>query len=394
MNTLKGSVCMNFEEKFETYFNEKPSREYFSPGRINLIGEHIDYSGGSVLPCAITMGTTAYVSERKDRKICFISFNMEDLGIIEVDLDNLEKRDEDAWTNYPKGIFKLLMDRKIEFNHGLNIAYYGNIPYASGLSSSASILMATAVIVDDVYDLQMERLDLVKLTKEVENDYIGVSTGIMDQFAIGFGKENYCMLLNTNTLDYKYIPLDLKDNAIVIMNTNVKRGLADSAYNERRAECDQAFAILSKEYDIEYLCDLSLEQLEAKKDLLPEGNLYKRAYHAVSENERTIKATEVLSNGDLETFGELMKQSHISLRDHYEVTGLELDTLFDAAKDFTGTVGVRVTGAGFGGCAIAIVQNDAVDSFIETVKAKYKEVVGHDADFYVGLSGNGTRRVK
>lgn len=385
---------MEHNEKFEQYFKETVTREYFSPGRINLIGEHIDYSGGFVLPCAITMGTMAYVSERKDRKIRFLSFNMEDLGIIEVDLDYLEKRDEDEWTNYPKGIFKLLQDRGVNFTHGLNIAYYGNIPYASGLSSSASMLMATAVIVDDVYRLNMDRLELVTLTKEVENDYIGVSTGIMDQFSIGFGKENYCMLLNTNTLEYEYIPLDLKDNSIVIMNTNVKRGLADSAYNERRAECDRAFDILSKHYDIEYLCDLTLEQLEAKKDLLTEGNLYKRAYHAISENERTKQATKVLSAGDLVTFGNLMKQSHISLRDDYEVTGLELDTLFNAAKDIEGCLGVRVTGAGFGGCAIAIVNNNVVNAFIETVKAEYKRIVGHNADFYVGLSGNGTRRLK
>lgn len=381
------------DKKFTEYFNKDHTHEFFSPGRINLIGEHIDYSGGFVLPCAITIGTTALVAKNDLKKLRFFSLNMEGLGIIEVDLNNLEYDKKDDWTNYPKGIFKLLKDEGYKFDFGLDIALHGNIPYASGLSSSASILMATAVLVNDIYDFNIDRLDLVKLTRRVENEYIGVSTGIMDQFAIGFGKEDQAMLLNTDTLDYKYIPLNLKDNSIVIMNTNKKRGLADSAYNVRKQECDTAYDILSKEYDIQYLCDLSLEQLEAKKDLLNEGDLYRRAHHAISENERTIKASEVLSNGDLETFGSLMKESHVSLRDDYEVTGLELDTLFDAAKDYEGCLGVRVTGAGFGGCAIAIVNNEKIDGFIEHVKGQYKNAIGYDADFYVGQAGNGAKQI-
>ncbi len=385
---------MNLVEKFKEVYKEDHSKEYFSPGRINLIGEHIDYSGGLVLPCAITMGTTALVSVRADRLINFYSLNMPKLNIITISLDDLEYNKKDKWTNYPKGIFKLLSDEGYKFEHGLNIALYGNIPYASGLSSSASILMATAVLVNDIYDLNIDRLDLVKLTQKVENQYIGVSSGIMDQFSIGFGKKDHAILLNTNNLEYEYIPLDLKDNSIVIMNTNKKRGLADSAYNERRAECDRAFEILSKEYDIEFLCDLSLEQLEAKKDLLSEGKIYQRAYHAISENERVKKASEVLSKGDLVEFGRLMNLSHDSLRDDYEVTGLELDTLYEAAKEVEGTLGVRVTGAGFGGCAIAIVNNDKIDDFIDFVSKKYLDTIGYAADFYVGLTGDGTQLVE
>lgn len=384
---------MLLADKFKEKFANEHTREYFAPGRINLIGEHIDYSGGLVLPCAITMGTTALVSEREDSKLRFYSMNMDNLDVKEVDLNDLEYDKNDKWVNYTKGIFKLLLDDNHKIDHGLNIAYNGNIPYASGLSSSASILMVTAVIANDVFNLGLSQLELVKLTQRVENDFIGVSTGIMDQFAIGFGKESNSMLLNTNTLDFKYIPLDLKDNVIVIMNTNKKRGLADSAYNERRAECDKSYEILSEIFDIDYLCDLSLEQLEANKDLLSEGTLYKRAYHAISENERTLKAGEVLSEGNLEEFGKLMIDSHKSLQHDYEVTGVELDTLVETALTVDGCLGARVTGAGFGGCAIAIVNEAKVDEFIETVSAKYLEDIGYKADFYIAQAGDGARRI-
>ena len=385
---------MNLAEKFLEVFNESHTDEFFAPGRINLIGEHIDYSGGLVLPCAITMGTSALISKRNDKTLRFYSMNMDSLGIKDVSLENIEYDKEDEWVNYTKGIFKLLQDDGFTFDFGLNLAYNGNIPYASGLSSSASILMVTAVIVNDIYDLGLSQLELVKLTQRVENNFIGVSTGIMDQFSIGFGKVDNSMLLNTNTLDFKYIPLELGDHSIVIMNTNKKRGLADSAYNERRAECDRAFDILSKEYDIEFLCDLSLEQLESKKELLNEGDIYRRAYHAVSENERTLKASEVLQDGNLGEFGKLMVQSHDSLRDDYEVTGLELDTLVKTALSVDGCLGARVTGAGFGGCAIAIVENDVVESFIDQVSKTYKETIGYEADFYTAQAGAGAQRVK
>ncbi len=384
----------SLQMRFEDIYNLEYEREYFSPGRINLIGEHIDYSGGLVLPCAITLGTSVLLSEREDSKLVFYSDNMQDVGVIEIDLNDLEYNKNHSWTNYPKGVFALLKEQGHKFDKGLNLLYNGTIPYASGLSSSASILMATAVIANDVYELNIDRLDLVKLTKDVENNYIGVNTGIMDQFSIGFGKEEAAILLNTDTLDYEYIPLDLKDNSIVIMNTNKKRGLADSAYNDRRQTCDQAFDILKEEYDIEYLCDLSLDQLEAKKDLLSEGKLYDRAYHAVSENERTKLAAEVLKAGNIEEFGMLMNESHYSLRDKYEVTGLELDTLQTAALSIDGCLGARVTGAGFGGCAIAIVNNAKIDEFIEAVGTDYLDKIGYAADFYVASVGPGTARVK
>lgn len=384
---------MNLKQVFNEVFNSEVSNEYFSPGRINLIGEHIDYSGGVVLPCAISIGTTVLTSVRPDLKLKFYSHNMPDIGIIEIDLNDLEFKEVDNWTNYPKGIFKLLKDQGYNFDHGLNILFSGNIPYGSGLSSSASILMATAFLVNDIYNLNIELIDLVKLTRKVENEYIGVSTGIMDQFAIGFGKYAHAILLNTNSLDYTYLPLDLKDNDIVIMNTNKKRGLADSAYNERKASCDRALEILQEVYPVEYLCDLSLDQLMDQKDRLQEGDLFDRAYHAIDENERTKKAASALQNGDLELFGHYLNASHDSLRDKYEVTGFELDTLQERAISIDGCLGARVTGAGFGGCAIAIVKRDQVEHFIEDVSQHYLEKVGYAADFYVAQTGNGTHRV-
>lgn len=385
---------MNLADSFKRQFKVEPTSEFFAPGRLNLIGEHIDYSGGLVLPCAITMGTSALVSEREDNKVLFYSENMPELNIIEVDLNDLEYKKSDKWTNYTKGIFKLLQDDGYKFETGLNVLYHGNIPYASGLSSSASILMVTAILVNDLYNLNIDRLDLVKLTQRVENEYIGVSTGIMDQFSIGFGKEANAILLNTNTLDYEYIPLDLGDNVIVIMNTNKKRGLADSAYNERRAECDRALELLQDKYDVKYLCDLKLEDIEENKELLSEGNIYKRAYHAVSENERTLKAGKVLSEGNLEEFGKLMVLSHKSLQHDYEVTGVELDTLVETALENEGVLGARVTGAGFGGCAIAIVDKEQAEAFIENVSKVYLDKIGYEADFYIAEAGAGARRIK
>ena len=384
---------MTLKEKFIQHFGHKPTSEFFAPGRINLIGEHIDYSGGLVMPCAITLGTSALVSQRDDKELHFYSLNMDDLGVISVSLDNIEYDKKDNWVNYTKGMFKKFEEAGYKVETGLNIAYYGNIPYASGLSSSASIEMVTGVIINDLFDFNLEMLDIVKLAQKVENEFIGVSSGIMDQFAIGFGKKEQAILLNTNSLDYEYIPLELNDNSIVIMNTNKKRGLADSAYNERKADCDNAYDVLSQKYDIKFLCNLNSKQLEASKELLSNPVEYRRARHAISENERTLEASKVLKSGDLAKFGKLMNESHISLRDDYEVTGIELDTLAETAWKQPGCLGARVTGAGFGGCAIAIVKNDQVDNFIKKVGEAYTQAIGYDADFYVAQVGDGAKQI-
>lgn len=372
----------------------KQTRVFFAPGRINLIGEHIDYSGGVVFPCAITYGTTLEVTYRDDDILNFYSKNFPEKGQIKVNLHEIEFKAEDEWTNYPKGVFKMFQNRGFTFNHGLDLVYDGNIPHSAGLSSSASIEVVTALMINEVYNFNMDMIELVKLSQEAENKFVGVNCGIMDQFAIGMGQENQAILLNTHTLDYKLVPIELEGQSIVIMNTNKPRGLADSKYNERRAQCEAALEIVKQHYAVSALCDLTLKELESVKHLFTDELIYQRAHHAVSENERTILATKVLQANDLKTFGQLMNESHQSLRDDYEVTGIELDTLVETAWQQPGTIGARVTGAGFGGCAIAIVENQYLECFIENVSKAYEEKIGYKADFYVALIGTGAHEVK
>lgn len=386
---------MNLREKFEDVFHQPAQSEYFAPGRINLIGEHIDYNGGNVFPCAITYGTTALFRKRNDSKIRFYSENFSELGIIECDLDHLEFAEEDAWANYPKGVLNILDKDKHVINSGFDVLYYGNIPNGAGLSSSASLTVVTTVALNDLYDLNIEKIDTVFITQRVENEFMGVNTGIMDQFAITFGQENHAMLLNTNTVEYEDVPIDLGHHSIIIMNTNKRRGLTDSKYNERRAECDQALAIINQEHQADYLCDLNVEQLQKLKHLFDEDEtLYRRAFHAVSENQRTMAAKNVLEKADLLSFGQLLNASHKSLRDDYEVTGVELDTLVERAWKHKACVGARVTGAGFGGCAIAIVHNNSLDEFIQDVGDYYLKEIGYAADFYIAQVGKGAQKVK
>lgn len=380
---------MDLEKQFEAVFNKPAERHFFTPGRINLIGEHIDYSGGFVFPCAITFGTYAEVSLREDRKICFYSENFKDLGIIEVSLDDIHYDEADDWANYPKGVLKMIQDAGHKMNQGLDILFYGNIPNGAGLSSSASLEVLMGLIASKVNQLELDMVEIVKLSQKAENEFVGVNCGIMDQFAVGMGQENKAILLNTNTLDYTYVPVDLGDHSIVIMNTNKRRGLVDSAYNERRSQCEQALTILQGVKTQPYLCDYTLEDLVAHKNLFKDELVYKRAHHAITENQRTIQAAEVLKSNDLKTFGQLMNQSHISLRDDYEVTGPELDAIVASAWKQEGIIGARVTGAGFGGCALAIVHNDHVDDFIENVGQDYLKDIGYEASFYVALVGQG-----
>ena len=369
-------------------------RQFFAPGRINLIGDHIDYSGGHVFPCAITYGTTLWIKKRDDKTLRFFSKNFEEQGTIEVSLDSIEYDKADDWANYPKGVFRMLLDRGYHFDYGLDLVYEGNIPNGAGLSSSASIEVVTGAMLNEVYGLGLSMVDIALISQKAENEFVGVNCGIMDQFAVAMGKEDNAILLNTNTLEYEYIPVVLEDASIVIMNTNKRRGLADSQYNLRRAQCEKALELLQQEKKINYLCDLSVDELVSIKHLITDEEMYRRAYHAVSENERTLKASKVLQENDLVAFGKLMNESHVSLRDDYEVTGIELDTLVEAAWNHPGTIGARVTGAGFGGCAIAIVENDHLNHFIEVVSQKYEKTIGYPADFYVASVGKGAHAVK
>ena len=380
-------------DKFKELFGYEAESKFFAPGRVNLIGEHTDYNGGHVFPCAIHKGTYALVKKRDDKKFRMYSENFENLGIIEFLLDNLVNEKKHKWVNYPKGVVKMFIEAGYKIDSGFDVLFYGNIPNGSGLSSSASIEIVTSIILKDLYNLDIDMVEMVKLSQKAENQFIGVNSGIMDQFAVGMGKKDNAILLDCNTLKYSYAPVILKDEVLVIGNTNKKRGLADSKYNERRAECEEALKDLQKELDIQSLGELSVEEFNKSKKLIKNEINRKRAKHAVYENQRTIKAQKELMEGNLKEFGRLMNESHVSLRDDYEVTGIELDTMVEIAWNQEGVIGSRMTGAGFGGCTISIVKKDAVDKFIENVGKEYKEKVGLDADFYVVNISDGAKKL-
>ena len=374
----------------ELYGAEGDIRTYFAPGRVNLIGEHTDYNGGHVFPCALTIGTYAVARKRTDRKLRFFSVNFERLGIIESSLDDLVPSRSAGWTNYPKGVMWTFGKRGMEISNGVDILLYGNIPNGSGLSSSASVEVVTGVMLRDLFGFDsLTNIDLALIGQQSENEYNGVNCGIMDQFAVAMGKKDYAIFLDTSDLSYTYAPIKLDHARIVIASSNKKRGLGDSKYNERRAECEAALAELQKVVDIKSLGDLTEEAFEQYKDAIKDETRKKRAKHAVYENRRTIQAVAALEANDIAKFGQLMNASHVSLRDDYEVTGKELDTLVEEAWKIPGVIGSRMTGAGFGGCTVSIVENDAVENFISKVGEAYKKAIGYAADFYVIDVGEG-----
>ena len=376
---------------FATIFGAEADHTFFSPGRINLIGEHTDYNGGHVFPAAISLGTYGAARKRDDNLLRFYSANFEDKVIIEVPLEYLRFEKEHNWTNYPKGVLHFLQKAGYVIDKGMDVYIFGNIPNGSGLSSSASLELLTGIIAEKLFDLKLGRLDLVKIGKQTENEFIGVNSGIMDQFAIGMGADQRAIYLDTNTLEYDLVPLDLKDNVVVIMNTNKRRELADSKYNERRAECEKAVEELKQKLSIATLGELNEWDFDEYSYLIQDENRLKRARHAVLENQRTLQAQATLQAGNLEKFGRLMNASHVSLEHDYEVTGLELDTLVHTAWEQEGVLGARMTGAGFGGCAIALVRKDAVETFQKNVGQKYEEVVGYAPSFYVAEIAGGSR---
>ncbi len=384
----------NMIEMFtKVYGDREGTRVFFSPGRVNLIGEHTDYNGGNVFPCALSFGTYGAIALRDDKTVRMYSENFKDLGIITFDIDDLKNEEKHDWANYPKGVISVLLNHGYDVKQGFDMVVFGNIPNGAGLSSSASLELLMGVMVDKIFNFNIDRVELVKYCQEAENKFIGVNCGIMDQFAIGMGKEDSAILLDCNTLDYSYSKVDLKDEVIIIANTNKRRGLADSKYNERRSECETALSELQIKLNINSLGELTEEEFENNKYLIKNDIRAKRAKHAVYENQRTLKAVKALQNNDIETFGKLMNDSHKSLRDDYEVTGKELDTLVDLAWKHEATVGARMTGAGFGGCTVSIVKKDMKEDFINTVGKGYKEIIGYDADFYVANIGDGTREI-
>ncbi|MET1032517.1 galactokinase [Domibacillus tundrae] len=381
------------KQTFEEVFGRLADRIFFAPGRINLIGEHTDYNGGHVFPLAITFGTYALAAKREDDQLRFYSINFDKQGVIEGSLQGLEYKGTDGWTNYPKGMTKLIIEAGFPIDSGYDVLFYGNIPNGAGLSSSASIELATGVMLEGLFGLAIDRIEMVKIGQKVENDYIGVNSGIMDQFAIGMGKEGAAIWLDCETLEYEYAPIELPDASIVIMNTNKRRELASSKYNERRGECEEALSRLQKQVNVKSLGELTPEQFEQHRTAIGDAVLEKRAQHAVYENARTIEALDKLKEGDVEAVGQLMNESHRSLERDYEVTGKELDTLVYAAWEQPGVIGARMTGAGFGGCAIAIVKDENVESFIREVGNRYKEKCGIEAEFYMANIGGGAREL-
>ena len=375
------------------YGGEGDIRTFFSPGRVNLIGEHTDYNGGHVFPCALTLGTYGIARKRNDRKIRFYSDNFSGLGVMETSLDDLVPSPAAKWTNYPKGVIWAFEKKGYSIAQGMDVRVYGNIPNGSGLSSSASLEVLTGVILKDLFDIEISMQDIALIGQYSENHYNGCNCGIMDQFAVAMGKKDCAVFLDTNTLQYEYATVKLEDAKIVITNSKVKHSLVDSAYNDRRRESETALKDLQKVVDIRTLGDLTEEEFEIHKDAIGDEICKKRAKHAVYENQRTIRAVKALKENDIAGFGRLMNQSHISLRDDYEVSCEEIDILVDLAWKINGVVGSRITGGGFGGCTVSIVKNDAVETFVEQVGKGYKEQTGHEAEFYVVEIGDGARRL-
>ena len=370
-------------------------RTYFAPGRVNLIGEHTDYNGGHVFPCALTLGTYAVVRNREDNKLRFYSMNFASQGIISSLLDHLVPDDGSSWTNYPLGVIWAFEKRGFKLTHGLDIAIYGNIPSGSGLSSSASLEVLTGLIIKDTFDFsEVTMPEIALIGQDSENHFCGCNCGIMDQFASAMGKKDHAIFLDTNTLHYEYAPVKLKDEKIVITNSKVKHSLVNSAYNDRRLECETALKELQKVISISSLGDLSESAFEKYKDAISSPIVRKRAKHAVYENQRTIRAVSALKNNNIELFGQLMNASHESLRYDYEVSCEEIDFLVDLAQAMPGVIGSRITGGGFGGCTVSIVKNDTVEHFIDSIGKEYLKRTGHKAEFYVVDIGDGARILK
>lgn len=381
-------------QKFQELFgSEGDICAYFAPGRVNLIGEHTDYNGGHVFPCALTIGTYGAARRREDRKLRFYSMNFEKTGVVESSLDELNPGGDKNWTAYPKGVIWAFGEKGHPIENGFDLVIYGNIPNGSGLSSSASVEVLTGVILKDLFDIPVSMPDVALYGQYSENHYNGMNCGIMDQFASAMGKKDHAIFLNTSDLSYEYARVALPDAKIVITNSKVKHALVDSAYNDRRQESETALAELQQVVGINGLGDLTEEQFETYKSAIRDEVRQKRAKHAVYENRRTIRAVEALKKDDVEEFGRLMNASHVSLRDDYEVSCEEIDILVDAAWKIPGVIGSRITGGGFGGCTVSIVKNEAVEEFKKQLFAVYEEKTGKQCEFYVVDIGNGAGKI-
>lgn len=383
-------------QAFEQQFGDTEGvRLFFAPGRVNLIGEHTDYNGGHVFPCAISLGTYAAARKRTDRVMRFFSVNFEKIGVISTSLDELTPSKQAGWTNYPKGVVWAFAQKGHPIDCGFDMVIYGDIPNGSGLSSSASLEVLTGEMLRSFFGMEdaLTNEDLALIGQYSENEYNGMKCGIMDQFASAMGKEGNAIFLDTNSMEFEYAPLNLAGMKLMVTNTNKKHSLVDSEYNLRREQCGRALADLQKKLDVKTLGDLSIEEYEANKDLIEDEVCRRRAKHAVYENQRTIEAVAALKAGDVEHFGKLMNESHVSLRDDYETSCKEADILAEEAWKIPGVLGSRITGGGFGGCTVSIVKDEAVEEFQKKLGEVYLEKVGYPASFYTLEIGGGPKEL-
>ena len=382
----------NFTEKFYEKYgnrNEQPVL-FFSPGRVNLIGEHTDYNGGYVFPCALNYGTYLLIRKIKGNTLKFSTINFND--DFEIELNGLFKNTGKKWINYPLGVINEFIKKGINLS-GLEFLYYGDVPNGAGLSSSASIEMVTAVALNDLFSASIETLEMVKMSQKAENEFVGMNCGIMDQFAVGFGRKDHAIFLNCDTLFSENVPVILTDCSLIITNTNKRRGLTDSKYNERRSECEKAVELLQLYKPIRNLSELNTNEINVLEKYINDPVVRRRAKHVISENGRVVEAVKVLKENNIVRFGELMNQSHDSLKDDYEVTGLELDTLVYEGRKLQGVIGTRMTGAGFGGCTISIVKKADSGRFMTALSSIYEKKTGFVPDFYQPEIGDGARRI-
>ena len=386
-------ILDEMQEVFREKFAAAQTHAYFSPGRVNLIGEHTDYNGGHVFPCAISLGTYALVAPRTDGISRLYSMNLPEQGVVQFPMHGAVKSDAYGWANYPIGVVRVMEDAGHRAAHGFDIVLYGTLPNGAGLSSSASIEVLMAVILNDELNLGIDMVELVKFSQKAENEFVGMNCGIMDQFAVGMGKKDCAILLDCNTLSYRYSKLALDGCSIVITNTNKTHSLVTSAYNERRAQCESALKALQKVKPIKALGELTNAEFDAIASAIPDPVERRRARHAVYENNRTLEAVKALEANDVKRFGELMNASHVSLRDDYEVTGPELDTLAELAWQQDGVLGSRMTGGGFAGCTVSIVRDAAIPAFEKNVGDAYTAKIGYAPSFYVANIADGTRRL-
>lgn len=386
-------ILDEMQEVFREKFGAAQTHAYFSPGRVNLIGEHTDYNGGHVFPCAISLGTYALVAPRTDGISRLYSMNVPEQGVVQFPMHGAVKSDAYGWANYPIGVVRVMEDAGHRAAHGFDIVLYGTLPNGAGLSSSASIEVLMAVILNDELNLGIDMVELVKFSQKAENEFVGMNCGIMDQFAVGMGKKDCAILLDCNTLSYRYSKLALDGCSIVITNTNKTHSLVTSAYNERRAQCESALKALQKVKPIKALGELTNAEFDAIASAIPDPVERRRARHAVYENNRTLEAVKALEANDVKRFGELMNASHVSLRDDYEVTGPELDTLAELAWQQNGVLGSRMTGGGFAGCTVSIVRDAAIPAFEKNVGDAYTAKIGYAPSFYVANIADGARRL-